>query len=135
MELFDYIGTIFGSDKVWEEVGNNDKNKHSFMLNRLMSIQFPMQASMLNALKISQIGQAETWRMIGKQYKRTPGFIYTKTSTKKEKTKKKYSDDAVRKYMQINEIGEREFKEALKFNEEEILKSLEIIDKTYFSKK
>lgn len=135
MELFNYINTIFGSDKVWNEVGNVDKNKHSFMLNRLMSIQFPMQASMLNALKISQIGQAETWRMIGKQFKKTPGFIYTKTSTKKEKAKRKYSDDAIKKFMQINEIGEREFKMAMKFNEDEMNKSLEIIEKTYFSKK
>ena len=64
-----------------------DKSKNSFMTNRFMSIKFPVQANMFNALKIDPVGQAEAWRMVASKFNRVPGFIYTKTKASK-KTKK-----------------------------------------------
>lgn len=136
MKLFDYINIIFdGNNKKWEEVSELDMSRNAFMLNRLMSIKFPIQAQMLNILKISTTGQAYTWRAIAKQFKRTPGFIYTKTKNVSSDKTKKLNEDAVLIYMRINEIGEKEFKDAYQFNQKEIDKALEIIEKTYFSKK
>lgn len=135
MKLFDYINTIFGPDKQWEEISELDMSRNAFMLNRLMSIKFPIQAQMLNIMKISPVGQALTWRAIGKQFRRTPSFVYTKTKGVSTDKTKKLNEDAVKLYMKINEIGEREFKDAYKFNQEEIDKSLAILEKTYFSKK
>ena len=37
--------------------------------------------------------------------------------------------------MKINEIGETEFKDAYRFNQKEVDKALDILEKTYFSKK
>lgn len=136
MKLFDYINVIFSANNAkWEEVSELDMARNAFMLNRLMSIKFPIQAQMLNIMKISPVGQAQTWRNIAKQFKRTPGFIYTKTKNMSSDKTKKLNEDAVAMYMKFNEIGETEFKDAYKFNPDAIEEALEVIEKTYFSKK
>lgn len=136
MKLFDYINVIFSADnKKWEDVSELDMSRNSFMLNRLMSIKFPVQAQMLNIMKISPAGQAQAWRNIASQFKRTPGFIYTKTKNASSDKTKKLNEDAVAMYMKINEIGETEFKDAYAFNPKEVEKALDILEKTYFSKK
>lgn len=136
MKLFDYINVIFGANNAqWEEISELDMTRNAFMLNRLMSIKFPIQAQMLNIMKISPVGQAQTWRNIAKQFKRTPGFIYTKTKNMSSDKTKKLNEDAVAMYMKINEIGETEFKDAYRFNPKEVEKALDILEKTYFSKK
>lgn len=136
MKLFDYINVIFDANNAkWEEVSELDMARNAFMLNRLMSIKFPVQAQMLNIMKISPVGQAQAWRNIAKQFKRTPGFIYTKTKNMSSDKTRKLNEDAVAMYMKMNEIGEKEFKDAYKFNQEEVEKALDILEKTYFSKK
>jgi hypothetical protein len=136
MKLFDYINVIFSANNAkWEEVSELDMARNAFMLNRLMSIKFPIQAQMLNIMKISPVGQAQTWRNIAKQFKRTPGFIYTKTKNMSSDKTKKLNEDAVAMYMKFNEIGETEFKDAYRFNPDAIEEALEVIEKTYFSKK
>lgn len=136
MKLFDYINVIFSANNAkWEEISELDMARNAFMLNRLMSIKFPIQAQMLNIMKISPVGQAQTWRNIAKQFKRTPGFIYTKTKNMSSDKTKKLNEDAVTMYMKFNEIGETEFKDAYRFNPDAVEEALEVIEKTYFSKK
>ena len=136
MKLFDYINVIFSANNAkWEEISELDMARNAFMLNRLMSIKFPIQAQMLNIMKISPVGQAQTWRNIAKQFKRTPGFIYTKTKNMSSDKTKKLNEDAVAVYMKFNEIGETEFKDAYRFNPDAVEEALEVIEKTYFSKK
>ena len=53
MDLFDVIKTIFKKGKAWDEVGKNDKVKNFFMINRIMSVQFPVQANQFNHTKVS----------------------------------------------------------------------------------
>lgn len=133
MKLFDFIKVLFGSgkkaDEAWEKLSDYDKSKNAFMTNRLMSTKFPTQANLFNKLRIDPVGQAEAWRMVGNKFSRVPGFIYTKT--KKQKSEKKWipNDEAVTFYMKINEIGEREFADALRFNYDEVKKSIEILEK------
>lgn len=136
MKLFDYVNVIFSANNAkWEEISELDMARNAFMLNRLMSIKFPIQAQMLNIMKISPVGQAQTWRNIAKQFKRTPGFIYTKTKNMSSDKTKKLNEDAVAMYMKFNEIGETEFKDAYRFNPDAVEEALEVIEKTYFSKK
>ena len=52
MKLFDYIKVLFGKDTQWDKLKGYDKSKNSFMTNRFMSIKFPVQANLFNALKI-----------------------------------------------------------------------------------
>jgi len=138
MKLFDFIKVLFGSSKKanenWEKLSDYDKSKNAFMTNRLMSAKFPTQANLFNTLRTDPVGQAEAWRMVGNKFSRVPSFIYTKTK-KKTKEKKKWipNDKAVDLYMKYNEIGEREFDEALKFNFKEVKKSIQTLEKQFLN--
>lgn len=131
MKLFDYIKVLFGKDEQWDKVTNYDKSKNSFMTNRFMSIKFPTQANMFNTLKIDTVGQAEAWRLVSSKFNRVPGFIYTKVKkTVKQKAKEwNPNPKAKEMYMKFNEIGEREFKEALKYNPSLIQSSVDTLEK------
>ena len=131
MKLFDYIKVLFGKDTQWKKLKGYDKSKNSFMTNRFMSIKFPTQANMFNTLKIDTVGQAEAWRLVSSKFNRVPGFIYTKVKkTVKQKAKEwNPNPKAKEMYMKFNEIGEREFKEALKYNPSLIQSSVDTLEK------
>ncbi len=129
MQLFDYIKVLFGSDKAWDKVSNYDKSRNSFMVNRFLGIKFPIQANLFNTLKVDPVGQAESWRMVASKFNKVPGFIYTKV--KKQSKEKKWIPDPkmAELYMKFNEIGQREFDEAMKYNPSQIKTSIEILEK------
>ena len=85
------------------------------MVNRFMAIKFPMQANLFNVLKTDPMGAAESWRMVASKFNRVPGWIYTRVrKTKKEKVWEP-KQEAIDFYLKINEIGKREYEEAMKF--------------------
>ena len=129
MKLFDYIKVLFGRDPQWEKLKGYDKSKNSFMVNRFMSIKFPVQANMFNALKIDPVGQAEAWRMVASKFNRVPGFIYTKTKASKKIKPWVPESKALEFYLKINEIGERDFKEAMKHHPSEIKNAITVLEK------
>ena len=129
MKLFDYIKVLFGRDPQWEKLKGYDKSKNSFMTNRFMSIKFPIQANMFNALKIDPVGQAESWRMVASKFNRVPGFIYTKTKASKKVKIWEPNPKALELYLKINEIGERDFKEAMKHYPSELKNAITILEK------
>ncbi len=129
MKLFDYIKVLFGKDTQWEKTSNYAKSKNSFMTNRFMSIKFPVQANLFNALKTDAVGQAEAWRMVASKFNRVPGFIYTKVRSKKKEKTWDPNPKALDMYLKINEIGERDFKEALKHNPSQVQKAIDILEK------
>ena len=129
MKLFDFIKVLFGRDLQWEKLKGYDKSKNSFMVNRFMSIKFPMQANMFNALKIDPVGQAEAWRIVASKFNRVPGFIYTKTKASKKIKPWVPESKALEFYLKINEIGERDFKEAMKHHPSEIKNAIKVLEK------
>ena len=131
MKLFDYIKVLFGKDQHWDKLSNYDKSKNSFMTNRFMSIKFPIQANLFNSLKIDPVGQAEAWRLVSSKFNRVPGFIYTKVKKTQKQKEKEWvpNPKALEFYMKLNEIGEREYREALKYNPSLIQSSIDILEK------
>ena len=131
MKLFDYIKVLFGKDEHWDKVTNYDKSKNSFMTNRFMSIKFPIQANLFNSLKIDPVGQEEAWRLVSSKFNRVPGFIYTKVKKSAKQKAKEWNPNpkALELYMKFNEIGEREYKEALKHNPSLVQSSIDILEK------
>jgi len=129
MQLFDYIKILFGKDENWDKVSNYDKSKNSYMTNRFMGIKFPIQANLFNMLKTDPVGQAEAWRMVASKFNRVPGFIYTKVKKQPKINEWVPNPNAVELYMKFNEIGQREFKEALEHNKEEVKFAIDILEK------
>lgn len=129
MQLFDYIKILFGKDENWEKVSNYDKSRNAFLSNRFMGIKFPIQANLFNMLKTDPVGQAEAWRMVASKFNRVPGFIYTKVKKQPKINEWVPNPKAVELYMKFNEIGHREFKEALEYNKSEIKIAIDILEK------
>jgi hypothetical protein len=93
MELFDIVKNIFSQkDEVWKNVSRNEKTRNFFMINRIMAIQFPLQAQQFNKLKVSPSYVVDWWRnTLNVRFSKVPNWIYTKTN-KKEKSKKAFSE-------------------------------------------
>jgi hypothetical protein len=107
MELFTLIKNIFSSDdKVWKTVGKFDKSKNFFMVNRIMSIQFPIQANQFNKLKVVSPPVVDWWRdNLSHRYSKPPTWIYTKTK-KLEKEK----IDSVKELPDIEDLIREKYK-------------------------
>lgn len=84
MELFDVVKTIFKKDKDWDKVSRNDKVRNFFMINRIMSIQFPIQAQQFNHTKVLPRPVVDWWHgTLSKHYTKMPRWIFTKTKKSK----------------------------------------------------
>jgi hypothetical protein len=81
MQLFDLVKNIFSNnEKVWKSVGRIDKSRNFFMVNRIMSIQFPIQANQFNKLKITPPPVIDWWRdTLSHRFSKPPVWVYTKT--------------------------------------------------------
>lgn len=129
MDLFDYIKTIFSQRKDYEELKDYAKKKNAFMLNRFMSIQYPVQAQMFNVMNVNSVGVANSWRKVGIRHKRTPGWIFTKTKKKAKDSTYSPSDEVLSLYLKVNEIGMREYKDAMTYDPEKVIQDLKTIEK------
>jgi hypothetical protein len=62
MQLFDIVKLIFNNkEKEWKSVSKIDKSRNFFMINRIMAIQFPVQANQFNKLKIVPAPVVDWW--------------------------------------------------------------------------
>ena len=120
MELFDVIKTIFKKKKDWDEVGKNDKVRNFFMINRIMAIQWPIQANQFNHTKVSPAPVVDWWHdTMSARYSKAPGWIFTSTKKKESSVTKKidFSDYAEAEEFVRNrfEISKREILELRNF--------------------
>ena len=98
------------------------KNIYSIILGAIL---------IFNINKINPLGVIDSWHKVAIQFKGVPGWIYTRVRKKKKVKESKTfepSDDTIKYYMQLNEIGNREYKEALKINKKNILEELKKIE-------
>lgn len=117
--LFDFLTIIFEKQNEYKNVGNNLKQRHFFMLNRLMSIQYPQFANVLNYNGISTLYGTEMWARFGRNFKKRPAFLFTKTNKSSDKTKKVKLDidqEHLQKYMELKSLSKREIDELIEFN-------------------
>ena len=87
-------------------VSSEDKKRHSFMLKRLFSAQYPIQCNLVNNLDSEPEMSANLVALLATRYSDIPPFLKLKVSQKKKKESilSKYEDDVLNKYMEINEI-------------------------------
>jgi hypothetical protein len=134
-KLFDFIKIMFTKPKDYHNIKNYNKKRHHFMINRFFAIKFPGNSQLFNVNGINPIAVIDSWAMVATRFKGVPRWIYTKTkkSAKKAKPVKGVyipSDEAVRLFMDKNEIGMREFKELEKFAPSELNTSLKSIERS-----
>jgi hypothetical protein len=133
IQLFDYIKLVFSRDeKSWKSLKNTDKSRNFFMLNRFMSIKYPVQANMLSHYKINPEAVSDYWhRNMSSLHSGTPVWVYAKTVKKKDVEKKLDlpSPEMIKWYCDQNEISKRDFDENVKFFGDNFLSDIRSLEK------
>lgn len=132
-KLFDFVKILFTKQALYKNIKQHNKKRHQFMINRFFAIKFPTNANALNINGINPAAVVDSWSMVAARFKAVPGWIYTKTKKSKANTiKEKYipSDEAIKFFIEKNEIGMREFKELQKFAKEDLDQTLQQIEKS-----
>jgi len=131
-KLFDFIKIMFERPKEWKAVKQHTKKRHTFMINRFFAIKFPENANMFNRNGIDGSSVIDSWYLVAQRFKGVPSWIYTKTKKAPAvaKSKDQYipSDEAVRVYLDRNQIGKREFKELQQFAPDQLNADLKMIE-------
>lgn len=132
MELFDFIKILFRPDE-YAKLKQHEKSKYYFMLNRFMSINFPLQAQAFNHLKVSQAEAVDYWQgQLSKLYSRSPDWMYTKTGKKANKKKIAWpSEEAVAFYLSKNGMSKRDLHDAVKMFGDDALEPMHRIDRSW----
>ena len=129
MELFDFTRVLFGNPREYQKLKTVEKGKHFFMIQRFFGIKFPSTAQQLNRNGINGAAVVDLWQIVGQRFGRVPGWIYTKT--KKVATEKvwKPNPEVSTIWMQRHGLGERDLELAIKFNQEEMKKYFQKLEK------
>lgn len=129
-DLFGFIDSMFNKD--YDEQSNHTKNKHFFIINRFMSINWPIQAAYLNRYKINQVAVVDFWkRTLNKISNQPPAWMYTKTKKNTDTKKgKEYipSKEAVELYCKTYECTSKEINELKKRFPSELNEELQKFD-------
>lgn len=120
MQLFDIVKNIFSANnKTWDSVGRIDKSRNFFMVNRIMSIQFPVQANQFNRMRIIPGPVVDWWRnTLSSRYSKPPSWIYTKTkkTNTEEKSKESKNFDDVELFIREKySVSKRELSDIKNF--------------------
>lgn len=78
---FDIIKMMFTDVNAFNELSNLILSRNFFMINRIFSIIFPMQAQCFNNTEINQADVIRAWQRFGTAklgYGKVPFFVYTK---------------------------------------------------------
>lgn len=102
--------------KGWEKIKDRDKSKNFFMINRVMSINFPLQANSFNNIKIQPEKVVDFWKVfINHYYKKSPSWIWTKTQKQEKEKEFEYKEEVINFIKEKYQISEREIKELKQF--------------------
>lgn len=131
--LFDFIKILFSKGPEWDKLSDQDKSRNFFMVNRYMSIKFPVQAAHLSHMRINTVEVLNYWhRNLIKTHSNVPGWVYAKTK-KKESAEKASSyspsEDMISWYCQRNEISRKDFDRTIKLFGSTFLDELKSMEK------
>lgn len=128
IDIFEFIDMIFDpSININKRFSSYDLAKYYFMLTRFMSIEFPLQASMLSVVGINEANVVRYWvKFLRRKFTYKPNFFYTKT---KKEVLVYVPPDAVRiEYCRMHEIDQKTFKEAMRMFPDEMKQELDLIE-------
>ena len=126
MDLFDIIKKIFDRNSKWDAIKTYDKSKNFFMINRFMSINFPMQANMFNNRHIVSSSAVDSWKdVLNRLFTKPPSWMYTKTKKKETiGSKKQPEKSTMLKWMILNSLSQKDFESMMEIMPEETIKEI-----------
>ena len=132
MQLFEFTKILFERPGDWLDLTKGEKRKQYYMTSQFMSIVFPLQAQVLNHVKISQEAAMDFWqKFIRQRYKRVPFWMYIKGKVKRKeaKEKKTISNALILDYCKAHTMDPKTIKDALLHFPDEIIKEIKKFDK------
>jgi hypothetical protein len=119
--LFDILRFMFTDMNKLKEVPKNLLDRNFFMINRILGIQYPMQAQIFQTGKVNNIEVVYCWadylqKSIG--YLRVPGFVFTKgvqRSKDEVESKKKVPESLIKSYANYYKLSIKDIHSALYF--------------------
>lgn len=133
IQLFDYTKLMFtANEKRWKELKDTDKNRNFFMMNRFLSIKYPVQVSLLSHFRINSAAVSDYWHsVLTKLYKTQPSWIFAKTKKKATEDKKKNlpSEAMIKWWCQKHEISRRDFDDSVNFFGDSFLDEVRDLEK------
>ena len=128
MELFELTKAMFESPAAYSDATKGDKRKNFFMIQRRMAINFPIQAHLLQHIKINMEASVDWWqRFLRKQYQKTPYWMFqqgVKKQQEKEEKKTKITAETISEYCRFYQKDPKQIKDAIKFYPEEMAKEM-----------
>lgn len=91
--LFDIINAIFTNKDFVESQTDETLRQNSFMINRRMSIQYPLQAQIFNNVKVNASDMVKFWSMYLFNGKFPPKWVYTAGAVKSQEKKETANSD------------------------------------------
>lgn len=133
VELFDFVKLTFtASEAQWADLNTTDKSRNFFMMNRFLSIKYPVQVSYLSHMKIDAPSTMDYWHQnLKKLYKSVPTWVYAKTKKKSVEDKKKNmpSPQMVKWYCQQEEISSKDYMTSVKMFGDTFLNEIRDLEK------
>lgn len=132
MELFEVLNNFCNRNS--GAVSKDDKRKHSFILKRLFSAEYPIQCELINRLDTDPVCASNIIALIATQFNGIPQFLKTRVDQTKKKSSitKNFEDCILHKYMEVNQCGIREVEEAYQIAPKEIEKAMKLIKSNFF---
>lgn len=127
---FDIINMMFTKPDEFNKLSNLILSKNFFMINRVFSIQFPMQAAVFNKLNINTSDVIKCWRnFLVKQYgNKVPYFVYTKGYKKTTELQEdvEIPKDTKEQYCKHYDLSLKDFDDLMYFNRQMLLDDIKI---------
>ena len=118
--LFDDIKMMFERPDKFEQLSNHEKGKNFFMINRFLSIKFPLQAQLFNNTNINAGEAVQIWSdILSPIYSTTPSFIWNGLKkTKKQKKSKKlhtFNMSTIEFYANLHDLSISEVEKCIEY--------------------
>ena len=135
VQLFDLTKAIFENPEEYKTITPGDKRKNFFMINRRFAIAHPMQAHVLNHIRINQSAVIDVWqRFMQKNYKKTPFWMFIKGIKKTKEIQEKktnVSSESIVLFAKANQMDIKSIRDALEMFPDEMTKEIKNFEKQY----
>lgn len=135
-EPFDVLKWMFEDREKYESLTKREKENAFFIVNRMMAIQFPQQAELLNRTGGLLSERVDFWRhVVRKRTNKTPGWIFVKPEKPSSNVKKgKVSDinvskEALDKYSELFSLGPKDIEGLMEFAPKNFRSTLKQLEK------
>jgi hypothetical protein len=121
--LFDMIDSIFTDKYAYKHYTKECIKQNAFMINRIMSIQYPVAASMLDNQNTNPYAMYYLWNMMLYNGRKRELWVYTKGSKKIKDDileENRFPDKIIDQYCEYMHIDRKQFDDAMMFFKDEL---------------